>query len=84
MECYTTHLGGWQDIIFLLHIVAPDLKFLCACRAKTCPYWGMMKRAVKWTSTVDQVEKSRMVDVDQEKVCGVDVDRRRTTMNKMQ
>ena len=39
---------------------------------------GVMKRAVKWTSTdvdtstVDQVEKSRMVDVDREKVCGVD------------
>ena len=27
------------------------------------------------TLTVDQVEKSRMVDVDREKVCGVDVDR---------
>ena len=26
------------------------------------------------TSTVDQVEKSRMVDVDQDKVCGVNVD----------
>ena len=40
-----------------------------------------MKRAVKWTltdvdtSTVDQVKKSRMVDVNLEKVCGVDIDR---------
>ena len=25
---------------------------------------GVMKSAVKWTSTVDQIEKSRMVDVD--------------------
>ena len=31
--------------------------------------WGVMKRAVKWTSTVDQIEKRRMVNVD------VDVDR---------
>ena len=36
---------------------------------------GVMKRAVKWTSTFDQEEKSRMVDVNREKVCGVDVDR---------
>ena len=44
---------------------------------------GVMKRAVKWTSTdidtstVDQVEKSRMVNFDREKVYGVDVDHRK-------
>ena len=32
-----------------------------------------MKRSVKWKSTVDQLEKGRMVNVDREKVCGVDV-----------
>ena len=36
----------------------------------------------RWTLTVDQVEKSRMVDVDREKVCGVDVDRRQSTLTK--
>ena len=40
---------------------------------------GMMKRAVKWTlmdmdmSTVDQLEKCSLVDVDQEKGSVVDV-----------
>ena len=33
-----------------------------------------MKRAVKWTSTVDQIEKSRMVHVDLKKKVVVDVD----------
>ena len=36
---------------------------------------GMMKRAVKWTSTIDQIENQRMVDIDQiEKSRMVDVD----------
>ena len=34
------------------------------------------------TSTVDQVEKSRMVNVDREKVCGINVDRRWSTSTK--
>ena len=33
-----------------------------------------MKRAVKWTSTVDGLEKCSLVDVDQEKCSLVDVD----------
>ena len=33
-----------------------------------------MKRAVKWTSTVDQIEKSRRVNVDLKKKVVVDVD----------
>ena len=52
---------------------------------------GVMKRAVKWTSTdvdghrpstIDQVEKSRMVDIERERVCGVVVDRQRSTLTK--
>ena len=43
---------------------------------------GVMKRAVKWTLTdVDQVEKSTMVEVDREKVCGVDVNRQRSMLS---
>ena len=36
---------------------------------------GVMKRAVKWTSTdVDGLEKCSRVDVDQDKCSGVDGD----------
>ena len=34
------------------------------------------------TSTVDQVEKSRMANIDPEKVYGVDIDRQRSTLTK--
>ena len=50
---------------------------------------GVMKRAVKWTSTdVDKrrpstlLEKCSLFDVDQEKCSGVNVDRRRSTFIK--
>ena len=42
---------------------------------------GMMKKAVKCTSTrVDRLEKSSLVEVDQEKSSVVDIDRRWSTL----
>ena len=43
---------------------------------------GLMKRAVKWTSTDDGLEKCSLVDVNQEKCSGVDVDHQRSTFMK--
>ena len=45
---------------------------------------SVMKRAVKWTSTVDGLEKCSLVDVDQEKCSGVDVDGQRSTLIRLQ
>ena len=66
-----------QPVQLFLHSQHTGLSLLL-----TLQLGGVMKRAVKWTSTVNQVEKSRMVDVDREKVCGVDVDRRQSTSTK--
>ena len=39
-----------------------------------------MKRALKWTSTVDRLEKCSLVNVDQEKCSVVDVDCQRSML----
>ena len=42
-----------------------------------------MKNAVKWTSTVNQVENRILVDVDQEKCSMVDVDQQENAVWSM-
>ena len=46
-----------------------------------CPKRGVMKTSVKMDVDCRPVEKLSLVDIDHEKLSGVDVDRRRSTFN---